>query len=54
MPDRQICPNCYPREMEPASIPGGGRIGWFCISCDTFVPDGGYISIEQPPIDAPL
>lgn len=57
MPDQQVCPNCYPAKMEPVTVgdnPAVGRIGWFCIGCDTFVPDGDYINIEEAPINAPL
>lgn len=54
MPDKQVCPNCYPAEMEPVGVDGGGRIGWFCHSCVSFVPDGRYIDVLEPPIDAPL
>lgn len=41
------------QETAPASVPGGGRVAWFCETCDRLWPDGIWIRMEQETIGRP-
>lgn len=50
--DSVDCPNCF-HECDPAALPGGGRVAWFCVNCQTLYPDGDYVNIEPRPLGMP-
>lgn len=46
------CPYCG-KECSPASVPGGGRVAWFCQACNRLYPDGDYIKMESMTVGRP-
>ena len=52
MNDYIDCPECF-GECQPAGIPKGGRVAWYCTSCDRLYPDGDYVTVEDRPLGMP-
>lgn len=47
------CPECT-NEVVPAGVPGGGRVGWWCQTCEALYPDGDYVSMRSKSLYNPL
>ena len=46
------CPHCF-SEVEPAGVPSGGRVAWWCQQCEALYPDDDYVSIRKRPLGMP-
>jgi hypothetical protein len=46
------CPNCF-HEVTPASVPGGGRVAWWCERCSALYPDDDYVTMKHRPLGFP-
>jgi len=51
------CPRCFSEVRPVVPTRGsdivGGRVGWWCESCQTLYPDGDYVSVRQRPLGMP-
>lgn len=46
------CPYCH-TELTPASVRGGGRVGWFCEPCEALYPDGVWVDMRDKQVGRP-